>query len=586
MTRKFIKVSLVAVLQLFSMRGCLVLPSNVAAQNQSPSAVKSSGENQVAVQAEKDSDDARRRATAVALNLCRASFHRIRRYPSTRVLLEEREKILNNLNVNQIPDAEVIKLYSTVLDEIRDVQIADKERQFFNKRFKRHFRHRLAGNAFAFGTQLATAQYIGALRTGASSWWDYRELGMHRDIDLWRVDQKRMSSVVQKSTGFLDTFWKLAQKNDIPDRWLIRNADLERFETALSEKDPEVRLRVLNRMENFMECYPPYWYHVARTQQALGQAFAAIQTYERLETAGTGHFRKDDMLATALANQAALKDYLGQPGAAVVAKRALKYSTDEWEANLMCARILERHGLNQQAEDAIFRNLDVNLEQEQSNTALATLYFRTKDTTKLAKHLDSKATLRGIPVPVLLQCCALLDGDGMPTAVRGFLAESFMATPHLQFGYDDLDLVALPAWFADHADVSIEIGDKKFAKSEIVDKRGQVCRRFRRIIDLGNPLNPQPKPLPNIVVHLKYPDVPAVRLALVRQTSRSLVVLPKSTDTAQPPTSLIPRRRDELRLASVEMDQVRISLKSDELPDRVSLESSETEKSTQNKSLD
>ena len=38
------------------------------------------------------------RQTAVALNYCRASFHRIQRTPSKRVLIEEQEKILNNLN--------------------------------------------------------------------------------------------------------------------------------------------------------------------------------------------------------------------------------------------------------------------------------------------------------------------------------------------------------------------------------------------------------------------------------------------------------------------------------------------------------
>src|SRR4029079_2383371 len=56
------------------------------------------------------------RSTAVALMYCRASCHRIRRCRSKRVLMEEQDKILNNLNLNQIADEEVVRLYTAVLD--------------------------------------------------------------------------------------------------------------------------------------------------------------------------------------------------------------------------------------------------------------------------------------------------------------------------------------------------------------------------------------------------------------------------------------------------------------------------------------
>ena len=59
-----------------------------------------------------------RRNTAVTLNYCRAALHRIRRGPSKNVLLEEQQRILNNLDLNQIDDPEVITLYRSILDEI------------------------------------------------------------------------------------------------------------------------------------------------------------------------------------------------------------------------------------------------------------------------------------------------------------------------------------------------------------------------------------------------------------------------------------------------------------------------------------
>src|SRR5262249_18711450 len=72
-------------------------------------------------------DEESRRAAAVALNYSRAALHHIRQNPSKRVLYEEQEKILNHLNLNGVADEEVLKLYSGVLDEISQIQIADRE---------------------------------------------------------------------------------------------------------------------------------------------------------------------------------------------------------------------------------------------------------------------------------------------------------------------------------------------------------------------------------------------------------------------------------------------------------------------------
>ena len=67
-------------------------------------------------------------ATAVALNYCKAAFHRIRKNPSKQVMHQEQTEILNNLNLSGIADREVIQLYTAVVDEIHLIQIAEKER--------------------------------------------------------------------------------------------------------------------------------------------------------------------------------------------------------------------------------------------------------------------------------------------------------------------------------------------------------------------------------------------------------------------------------------------------------------------------
>ena len=269
-------------------------------------------------------DETVRRNTAVTLNYCRASFYRIQKCPTLRVLVEEQEKILNNVDLNGIADQEVIKLYTGVLVEISEIRLSDRERLVLEDKYHNTLGTLLTADAFDFGTQLASAHYLSAVRTGARSWWDYRTSVNTRDLDVFHVDQKRLMAFTEKSGQFLDTFWKLARDRKIPDRWLIRNQDLHNLEKAMQEHDPSIRLRVLKRMQDFMVCFPPYWYYVARTQQALGRLACAAEGYERLVKVGQGHFRKDEMLAAGLANRAMILDYLRQPGAVDTALKATR----------------------------------------------------------------------------------------------------------------------------------------------------------------------------------------------------------------------------------------------------------------------
>ncbi len=386
------------------------------------------------------------RDTAIALNYCRASFHRIRKYPIKPVLAEEKDKILNNLNLQGIEDPEVIQLYTSVLDEINDIQVADQEKKLRKMNFRTSMQRKIVWDLLAFSTDLATAQYGNAIRQGANSWWDYRSMAYKRDVDLFRVDKNRMDEVTRKSSSFLDTFWKLARKKNIPDKWLIRGNDLDQLEVAMAEKDPEVRLRVLRRMEPYMEAFPPYWYYLGKTEQEMGELVAAASTYHRLASLGEGHFRRDDMLAASMANLAAIEEHFGSPDAVRIAKQALEYSPDVWEANLICSRILERHGRIASAEDAILRNLDVELETTQSRVFLASLYYHSDNKTKLAKFLQDREVVAGLPAPVLLRCAACLGPENTPAPVMQAVASSLEAQPRMLIGQDELLVRMSPAW--------------------------------------------------------------------------------------------------------------------------------------------
>jgi hypothetical protein len=497
----------------------------------------------------KRDDEPLRRSTAVTLNYCRASFYRIQKTPTVRVLVEEQEKILNNLDLNSIADQDVVKLYTGVLVEISETRMSDRERHVLNEKYRTSLGTLLTGDAFDFGTQIASAQYLSAIRTGARSWWDYRNTATVLDADVFHADQKRLMAFTEKSGQFLDTCWRLARDRKIPDRWLVRNQDLSRLDAAMQERDLPVRLRVLKRMQDFMTCYPPYWYYLARTQQGLGHLSAAAATYEKLECLGLGHFRKDDMLAAGMANLAVIQNYLHRPCAADSALKALTYSTDVWEANLMCAQVLAHSGHMAEAEDAVLRNLDVDLERTQSTAALISLYARQRKFAKLRSRLASPMLVRSVPMPLLIRAAAVLGPQRLPESIVAHWASSLTAHYELNYGADDFVLETTPLWNLQTSEMSLVIGDESHRQSTIAITSGQSEVRFARFGDVGHPLYATSN-CPAATLIVKYPDAPLVRLRLEARSEPG---------AAAPALSSLPMV-DFLTSASLKTRQQRLSL--------------------------
>lgn len=506
------------------------------------------------LQAAEPVTDEQRRSAAVALNYSRAALYRIRRYPTQRVMVEERDKILNHLDLNGIADEDVMKLYSGVLDEISHVQMADREKEAIQEQYLRNLHRDLGINAFEIAAEVATAQYFSAVKTGANSWWDHRNKTVTKEQDRWQVDKKVMTSVVEKSNQFLDTSWKMARTKQIPDRWLIRNDDLDRLEVACKEPDPTTRLRMLKRLESFQEYYPPYWYYVGRTQQALGQFAAASETYARLASLSSGHFRKDEMLAAALANRAYILAYLNQPGASENAIKAMSCSSDAWEANLICAAVLQKSGRSTDAEEAILRNLDDKLERQQSRVALVGLYYHTNNRTELARKLNEPDWVRDIPIPHLILCAAKLT-PSPPQPVIDHIQLTMQGTPRLNFGRDDFLLSASPAWQLQNAQVVLHLGEKTFTNPRFTPGRDSTLVSFDAIAEFGGPIGTAIEDR-DVSVTVKYPNSAPVRLTL--KSGGTAISQPDALGNL----TLAGRSYPVYRATSLEQNELRLSFRS------------------------
>ncbi len=508
-----------------------------------------------------------RRNTAVTLNYCRAALHRIRRAPSKNVLVEEQQRILNNLDLNQIDDPEVIVLYRSILDEIGQVEISDRERTVIGEQFVRGTQRKMGTDFFVIGAQAATGQLGSVIQSGANSWWDYRTTSIKRDSDLWQVEKTQFTTLMTRSSTFLDSFWKLSRKNEIPDRWLLRDQDLDQLSDTLEEKDPERRLRMLARSERFMECYPPYWYYVARTQQQLGKTDDAAKTFQRLTEIGQGHFRQDDMLASSMANLALIQESQHDPEAPRTAARAFDYSTRSWESNLVCAWVLGRHAEYRDAENLILCNMDDELETEQSTVALVSLYFHSADKTKLKSLLDDEQIVRRIPIPGLLLCAKLLGPEELPARASTYLASTLTAVPRPSGRINAISVAAARGWKLNDAETTISDGSSTFqyaghrAVEDGLEMSFTPSLNSRREGELGKTLR----------MTLQYPATPAIRVVLAQEEQAESSTNDQRNSSrfnlfgGNLPSSIRPREGQRMyRIKEIEVDGLRLSLRPDE----------------------
>ena len=507
-----------------------------------------------------------RRNTAVTLNYCRAALHRIRRASSKKILLEEQQRILNNLDLNQIDDPEVITLYRSILDEIGQVEISDRERTVIGEQFSRGVQRKMGTDFFVIGAQAATGQLGSVIQSGANSWWDYRTTAIKRDSDLWQVEKVQFTTLMSRSSTFLDSFWKLSRKNEIPDRWLLRDQDLDQLSDTLEEQDAERRLRMLARLERFMECYPPYWYYVARTQQQLGKTEDAAKTFERLAEIGQGHFRQDDMLASSMANLALIQESQHDPEAPRTAARAFNYSTRSWESNLVCAWVLGRHAEYRDAEDLILCNMDDQLETEQSTIALVSLYFHSADKVKLKSLLEDEQIVRRIPIPGLLLCAKLLGPADIPARASTYLASTLTAVPRPSGRMNAISVAAARGWKLNDAETTISDGSCTFqyaghrAVEDGLEMSFTPSLNSRTDGELGKTLR----------MTLQYPATPAIRVVLAQEEQEESA----ASDQRPPgrftlfgsslPGSIRPHDGQRMyRIKEIEVDGMRLSLQPD-----------------------
>ncbi len=304
-----------------------------------------------------------------SLNLIAVSLTHIMTYNDKVVLDQEYNTIINNLNLSNIPDADIITLLQELMDLLTSSKIQDHERDYILTRFDKNVQTELKNRMRSriFDTDLVLNPYAGILKSvlyTGSFYFNYRSqmdtYAKEKEEGKWAIEAKTMQDLNNFYKKLLKYSWELMRRYNLPDEWRLNEKQLRDYTDILKEPDLDRRYRKLERIENSFQKFPPYWYYRGQAAQEIGNNAEAINCFNQFQRINQRILRKDPYAASVAMCKTMLQVDQADPGMLTSDLELILANSDDadWGNILFAALQYGRMGDADAASKLILRNLD------------------------------------------------------------------------------------------------------------------------------------------------------------------------------------------------------------------------------------
>ncbi len=304
-----------------------------------------------------------------SLNLIAVSLTHIMTYNDKVVLDQEYNTIINNLNLNNIPDADIITLLQELMDLLTNSKIQDHDRNYILTRYDKNVQNELKNRVRSriFDTDLVLNPYAGVLKavlTTGSFYFNYRSqmatYAREKEEGKWAIEVKTMQDLNNFYKKLLKYSWELMRRYNLPDEWRLNEKQINSYTDILKEPDLDRRYRKLERIENSFQKFPPYWYYRGQAAQEIGKNEEALHCFDQFQQINQSILRKDPYAASVAMCKTMLKVEQADPDMlARDLELILANSEDaDWGNILFAALQYARMENQEEAGKLILRNLD------------------------------------------------------------------------------------------------------------------------------------------------------------------------------------------------------------------------------------
>ena len=255
---------------------------------------------------------------AYALNLCAVSISQIIDSRDIYILKQERENILNNLNLqNFVKHPALLEVLKQILDTITYLEIQAGDLEFVEKEYQQKLKNAIwsaipsPGALFLGGDPVTTAIAIAAqIGTG---YMNYRrnksQYALDKDRSIWELKRHEIEQLYGLRAQLFETAWKLSVDYDFDDRLRLSQKQISRYSEALLEEDPLKRYERLDVMSDKFAAFPPFWYHKGNAAMEIyrsnlyssfsdGYKSEALKGYEEFHKCHFEFLREDIIAAS------------------------------------------------------------------------------------------------------------------------------------------------------------------------------------------------------------------------------------------------------------------------------------------------
>ncbi len=304
-----------------------------------------------------------------SLNLIAVSLTHIMTYNDKVVLDQEYNTIINNLNLSNIPDADIITLLQELMDLLTNSKIQDHEREYLLTRFDKNVQNELKNRVRSriFDTDLVLNPYAGiltAVLSTGSFYFNYRSqmdaYAKEKEEGKWAIEAKTMQGLNNFYKKLLKYSWDLMRRYELPDEWRLNEKQLRDYTDILKETDLDRRYRKLERIENSFQKFPPYWYYRGQAAQEMGNNKEALDCFNQFQQINQNILRKNPYAASVAMCKTMLPGEQIEPRLlkSDLALILANSDDDDWGNILFAALQYGRMGDQDAAGKLILRNLD------------------------------------------------------------------------------------------------------------------------------------------------------------------------------------------------------------------------------------
>lgn len=295
---------------------------------------------------------------AYALNLCTISVSQIIDYNDLNVLEQEYDAILNNINIEHMPnDESLLHILRQILDTITFFRIQEGDREIAELEYQHKIKNEIWSAVPNLGVIIATANPIAMAVSLASQvgvgYMNYRNQKAQNRLEKQKADWQLQRSAMEQFNvlrrELFDTAWRISKKYGFPDEYRLTEKQIHHYNSVLMEPDIFKKEILMDAMKDDFIAYPPFWYYWGHNAYLIAQTFGAQREQEYLQNAKErfDHFDKCNvfpLLRTDLLAASCYLEYCGlldpqedREKIIDLTKRALKVSGNANDVKQLCA---------------------------------------------------------------------------------------------------------------------------------------------------------------------------------------------------------------------------------------------------------